>query len=180
MNALLFTVIVTAWATPPAQSATGGDWQPFTSIDSRLRFEMPMAPKEEYYRSPDGEGVHIFACTKDDVTYQAIAVDLNADIQTAIMEAVSDAESTVGRQILNQAVEGFIDGTESKVSKNDYARFQKFPSRSTVAEMPGNKEARLMSVLAKSHLYLFVITAPKAIGNDGLFNRFLRSVQFRN
>lgn len=160
-----------------AQKADG--WQSYTSIQSRIRFEMPSEPVEQNFCSQGGE-IRSFSSKEKDVVYEAMAMEMVEELKGAIMEVVSDADVSVSRQILDGAVEASLEELKAKVDKTEYGRFMKLPSRTTLATLPGDRQAKMISVLGKNHAYLFIISYPKGSKSDPTIKRFLDSIRFEN
>ena len=163
-----------------APKAADDLWQPYTSIDSRIRFEMPIEPVEQQYQSSIGSLMRSFSCHKGDVTYEAIAMDMAVDLKMAINEVVSDAEETVGRQVLDGSVEGFLEEMKGKATKTEYCRFNKLTCRTTIAELPQKREATFKSVIGKDHVYVLIVTYPKGSNSESAVKKFYGSIRFEN
>jgi hypothetical protein len=153
---------------------------PYTSIAGRIRFEMPLAPVEQRDQAPSGGSVHIFACEKDDVLYEVVTMELMPQLQQAMQEAMTDSEPSITRQILDQSVDSFIEGTEGKVGKTEYQRFRKLPSRTTMVKLGDKREARVMSSVGRERAYLFLAAYPSSEKSIARATRFFDSLQFQN
>lgn len=175
MKALLAVAIFM----PFTQAQKADEWQPYTSIQSRIRFEMPTEPLEQNFGSRGGE-IRSYSSEKDDVVYEAMAMEMVDELKTAIMEVVTDADTTVSRMLLDGSVESSLEELEAKSGKTEYGRFKKLPCRTTTATLPGKREAKLMSVLGKNHAYLFIISYPQGAKSEPTIKRFLDSVRFEN
>jgi hypothetical protein len=155
------------------------EWQPYTSFQSRMRFEMPTEPVEQNFCSRGGE-IRSYSSEKNELVYEATAMEMVSELKEAIMDVVSDAETTVSRQLLDGFVENSLEELEAKADKTEYGRFMKLPCRTTTATLPGKREARMMSVVGKNHAYLFIVSYPQGSKGDATIKRFLDSIRFEN
>jgi|GEM_PF-5743946 len=180
MNGVLsFAIMAPAALLTHGSSVKQEAWQAYTSIDSRVRFEMPFSPKEQVVKSPDGAKCRIYACVQDDFTFQAVAIDMSEDLQMALKEVVCEDEISTTRQLLGDAIGGFQDATNGKLVSDDYLRFHKFPARASTLIF-ADREAKAMAVIGTTKAYIFTVTYTK--GNEGRAQakRFFDSVVFKD
>lgn len=156
------------------------NWQPFTSLASRIRFEMPAAPTEQHLRSEAGTDVRTFVCESNEIVFEAVAMEMDQDLKMALQEAVSDAEKSVSRQVIDGILEDTLEELEAKESKTEYTRIQKFPCRITVAKIAKDRNAKLLTVIAKNHAYLFIVSYPTSPTSEKSVQRFFDSIRFEN
>lgn len=178
MNAVLSYALMA-----PAALLTRGPaqepWNSFSSAEGRVKFEMPAPPQEQLLKAPDGTNCRIYASMQEDAIFEVVAMDLPEDLQLALKEVVSDSEVTLTRQILDDSILGFVEEAKAKVSANDYVLFQKLPARTCTVRLDGFREARLMSVVGKSHAYLFTISYSRAGNGPATAKRFFDSIVLR-
>ncbi|MBC8065619.1 MAG: hypothetical protein H7Y17_12370 [Chlorobia bacterium] len=155
------------------------EWQPFTSMFGRVRFEMPTAPAERHFATQAGTEMRSYASKKSEVVYEATAMEMMPDLQLVLQEAVSESEVSVSRQVLDGWVESYLDDLKVKPLKTEYAKFQKLNSRVTTALLPGDRQIKLMSVVGKQHMYMFSVSYPKSSAGDPS-KRFYESIRFEN
>jgi hypothetical protein len=163
-----------------APKATDDSWLPYTSIDSRLRFEMPLEPVEQQYESSLGSLMRSFSCHKADMTYEAVAMDMSFELKEAINEVVSDGQESTGRLLLDGSIEGFLEEMKGKATKTEYGRFNKLVCRTTIADLPGKREASIRSVIGKEHTYVLIVTYPKSSSPESAVKKFYSSIRFEN
>ena len=180
MSFLLAAVILGTTGVPGQSKSTQEDWMPYTSIAGRIRFEMPLSPVEQRDQAPSGGSVRIYACEKDDVLYEVVTMELVPQLQQAMQEAMTDSEPSLTRQILDQSVDSFIEGTEGKIGKTEYQRFRKLPSRTTMVKLSDNREAKVMSSVGRERAYLFLAAYPSGEKSLARATRFFDSLQFQN
>lgn len=174
--ALALTIILPFLSTEKAVDP----WLTFTSNPSRLKFEMPKAPMEREMKSGADTEVRTFVCEKDEIVFEAIAMELSPDLKMALGEATSDAEESVSRQVINGILEESLQELEPYSSRNEYTRIQKLPCRITLAKISPGREAKLLSVIAKNHAYLFIVSYPIKPESKGPVNRFFESIRFQS
>lgn len=179
MGPVLGLVLLAPAAFLPRSVAMREQWQPFTSIDSRVRFEMPLAPQEQLMKAPDGTRCRIFACTQNDLVFQVVAIDMSQDLQLALKEVVAEDEVSTTRQLLDDAIGGFVDATKGKMVANDYQRFQKFPARATTVTF-ADREAKALAVVGDTKAYIFTVTYAKGTEGKSRAKRFFDSVIFKS
>lgn len=177
MKAALALTLILPFVTSDKQADA---WQPFTSFASRLKFEMPIAPTQQHLRSVAGTDVRTYVCEKDEIVFEAISMEMPADLKTAISEASSDAEVSVSRQVIDGMLEDTLDEMETKSSKDEYTRIQKLPCRITIAKVAKDREAKLLSVIGKDHAYLFIVSYPTAEISAKPVKKFFDSIRFEN
>jgi len=155
-------------------------WQTFTSNPSRIKFEMPKAPVEQQLESGAGTEVRTFVCQKDEIVFEAIALEMTPDLKMALGEATSDVEESVSRQVINGILEDSLQELEVKSAKDEYTRIQKLPCRISIAKISSDREAKFLSVIAKNHVYLFIVSYPTDPESKKPVNRFFESIRFEN
>lgn len=161
----------------PEKSADS--WLTFTSNPSRLKFEMPQHPVEQQMQSGADTEVRTFVCQKDEIVFEAVAMELSSELKMALGEATLDTEESVSRQVINGILEDTLQELETKATKNEYTRIQKLPCRITLAKIAPGREAKLLSVIAKNHAYLFIVSYPSRPESDKQVSRFLESIRFQ-
>lgn len=156
------------------------NWQPFTSLASRIRFEVPVVPVEHHLTNEAGTDVRSFVCQSDEMVFEAVAMEMDSGLKLAIQEAVSDAETSVARQFIDCILEDSLEELEAKETKTEYTRIQKFPCRITIAKIDKDRDVKLLTVIAKNHAYLFIVSYPTQPSAIKSAERFFNSIRFEN
>ncbi len=157
---------------------TAQPWQPFQSMASQLRFEVPNPPEERHLESGIGTEVRSFVCKEEDVVFEAVAIQMTPDLKLSLQEAVSDSDVSVSRQIIDDVVEQALEEMEVLPEATEYTRLQKFPCRISQAKLPGNRKVKLLSTIAKNHIYLFIVSHPTDAQSPKTAKRFFESIRF--
>ena len=175
MHALLaLTMLMPIIASKPSTD----NWQPFTSLASRIRFEVPTEPVEHQFSNVAGSDVRSFVCKSGEIVFEAVAMEMELGLKLALQEAVSDAEVSVSRQLIDGLLEDSLQGLGAIRSETEYTRLQKFPCRTTIAKVDSGRDVKLLTVISKSHMYLFIVSYPNQPDPKRSVDRFFNSIRF--